>query len=281
MNGLMPRYCCPAGFLFPNLPLEQRLDAVAAAGIGGVELWARADRYRDLDVTSVSAEHVNRLCRDRGLSVVSLGAHPPTDTAHVRSVVALAAELGAGTVVIGCRGESVGEALCELRPAFAHAARAGVRIAVHNHVNGLILDADDMARLCATVDPQAGGLAFAPTHAVMAGQDPMDLIDRFGDRMLQLWLWDLWPGAGEAPSWLAEVYGHGREQFPGSGTLPFRRYLTAPGGREPGPLLNFMPHGVQEWPAERTVRALRDSLRWLSAREARAHDVEDGCDRLR
>ena len=269
------RCCCPAGFLFPNPPLERRLDGVAASGIRGVELWARADRYRDLDVASVSAERVHRLCRDRGLTVVSLAAHPPTDTAHVRSAVDLAAELGAETVVIGCKGESVADALRDLRPAFAHAARVGVRIAVHNHVNGLIRDADDVGRLCAEVDPEAGGIAFAPTHAVMAGQDPLSLIDRFGDRMLQLWLWDLWPGAGDARSWLAEVYGHGREQLPGSGTLPFREYLTALRARGSGPLLNFMPHGVQEWPAKRTVEALRASLRWLLAREASTHDVDD------
>ena len=146
MDDVMPRCCCPAGFLFPNLPLERRLDGVAASGIRGVELWARADRYRDLDVASVSAERVRRLCRDRGLTVVSLAAHPPTDTAHVRSAVDLAAELGAETVVIGCKGESVADALLDLRPAFAHAARVGVRIAVHNHVNGLIREADDMAR---------------------------------------------------------------------------------------------------------------------------------------
>ena len=270
MNGLMPRCCCPAGFLFPNLPLERRMGGVAAAGIGGVELWARADRYRDLDVASVSAERVQFLCRDRGLTVASLGAHPPTDTAHVRSAVNLAAELGAETVVIGCKGESVAEALRELRPAFAHAARVGVRIAVHNHVNGLIRDADDVEELCAEVDPAAGGSAFAPTHAVMAGQDPLDLIDRFGDRMLQLWLWDLWPGAGDARIWLEEVYGHGREQLPGSGTLPFREYLTALRARGSGPLLNFMPHGVQEWPAARTVEALRASLRWLASPEESA-----------
>ena len=264
------RVCCPAGFLFPNLALEGRLDAVAAAGIRAVELWTRADRYRDLDVSRVSAQRVRSLSRERGLYVVSLGVHPPTDTAHVGTAVALAAELEAETVVIGCQGEGIAAALRALDPAFDLAARIGVRIAVHNHVNGLIRRASDLALLCERVDPEAGGIAFAPPHAVMAGEDPLDLIDHFGDRMLQLWLWDLWPGAGDARSWLAEVYGHGREQFPGRGVLPFHHYLNALRAGGWTPLCNFMPHGVQEWPAERTVRALRDSLAWLAAPEASA-----------
>jgi sugar phosphate isomerase/epimerase len=262
--GTLRQSCsCPPGFLFPNLDFEKRLDAVAEAGIRRVELWARTDRYADLDPNGAETEKVRAAVADRGLSIASLGAQTARDRGDVETALRLASELGAEIAVIGSKWNSLPVFLDHLDALRDTASECRVRLAVFNHVKGLLRTDAEMEMLCSRFDAEFVGLSLAPPHAAILGEDPMKLISRFGPRILQLWLWDLLPGVDHPSDWMEIVYTRGDEQLPGNGCLAFDRFVAALQQSDVAPQLNFLPHGVQEWPAEKTVKALRDSLEWL------------------
>ncbi len=272
MTALNHLYSCAPGFLFPNLEFQDRLDAVAATGIQRVELWARTDRYADLHPECDHPEKIRAALSQRGLSVSSLGAHTSRGRAEVEKALLLAAKIGAEIVVIGSKVDSLPGFLENLSKSEDLAENLGVRIAVFNHVKGLVQTRREMAILCSDTDAGFAGLSLAPPHAAILGEEPSELISTLGSRILQVWLWDLLPGVPNPAEWMEIVYTRGDEQFPGAGALPFADYLSSLLRLGLAPQLNFVPHGVQDWPAERTVEALRGSLEWLESMV----DLQDG-----
>ena len=108
--------------LFSDRPLEEALDAAAAAGCETVEImsgaWSPHCRPAELLEDAAAREHLAALVAERGLAISALSCHANplhpdrgvaagADEAY-RDTVRLAAELGVATVITfsGCPGES-------------------------------------------------------------------------------------------------------------------------------------------------------------------------------
>jgi sugar phosphate isomerase/epimerase len=211
--------------VFP-LPVDDAFRLARTTGFDGVEVMVTADRAsRDARLLRASSARW-------GLPVLSVHA-PVLPLAHfalgrdqgdkLRRSAELAAELGAGTVVV--------------HPPFRwqrrHAARfldlvrelaaaTGVELAVENmfpwRVGPLVADVYSPGHDPATLDVDAAVLDFS--HAAVAGRDALDLALALGPRLRHVHLCDglvsprpgglvdqhLEPGTGDQP--VAEVLGH-------------------------------------------------------------------------
>jgi sugar phosphate isomerase/epimerase len=186
--------------LFGDLPLEQALDAAAAAGCEAVEIASASPHGRRRDLADLTAA--------RGLEISALSCHgnplhPDESVAAdadrtFREAVGLAAEVGVGTVITfaGCPGESEHSR----RPSWvtcswpddypetlewqwrervvpywleaaAFAAEHGVRVAIEPHPGFVVYNTATMLRLREAAG-SAIGVNFDPSHLFWQQIDP-------------------------------------------------------------------------------------------------------------
>jgi len=152
-----------------------------------------------------------------GLSAAGLAA--PTAHAHFlavdpRPVFAAASELGIETVIEPLvpaehwqSEEDVAAIAVQLNEAAKIAASYGVRIGYHNHAHELKLihGSPALALLAAKLD-DAVSLELDAYWVVVGDQDPVDLLRRFGDRVIALHVKD---GPGTADPRDQVAVGHG------------------------------------------------------------------------
>ncbi len=169
----------------PAWPLPAALEAMAAAGVEGVETAAAS-------VNLDAPAEVQGLVGRHGLQLVALHLNAANldPEAQVRGRVNLAALRNCLEVCrvpylltsgpAGGRPEDLGRLL---DTAGRELAACGVTLCYHNHGVELGDDARWLAGFCAATDPAHVGLAFDLGWAVRAGQDPAALVQRFAARI--------------------------------------------------------------------------------------------------
>lgn len=190
-------------------PWQRILDEIARAGFDGSELGPYGYYPTDLDELSRAFAQ-----RDLELpvgfvmeSLVALANGEVLDIAR-RTCASVAHGGGSTLVLIDAlnqqRTQTAGrsEAAPRLRDAEwsrlletvdamrALAGEWGLAVAFHPHAGTWVEFEDEIARLMADVDP-AVGLCLDTGHAVYAGVDPVDLIERYAPRVAHVHLKDL------------------------------------------------------------------------------------------
>lgn len=148
-------------------------------------------------------------------------------------------------------------------------AGEGIQMAYHHHMGTAVQSTDDVARLMASTSERVG-LLFDTGHCRFGGGDPLDWLDRWGDRMVHVHCKDVRDAVvsrshNRNASFLDAVVD-GVFAIPGDGSLDFDAILArlAQSGYD-GWLITEAendPTVTPSWPlAERSYRYLRDTAR--------------------
>src|SRR5262249_41111869 len=208
--------------LFDGSDLRTALQHVAWAGYRCVELAAIAGMCEHVKIgEDVGA--VKAMLAEFGLQPTAMEA-ATNDRERLRSVFALAGELGIEIVNIGSGGKtgdeaSTREAIARVRDLARLAGDADVKLAVKPHVGQAIHDAATGLRLVNEVTEPALGLNFDPSHLFRANETPQEVAPRWGAKIITSHFRDC-PWRGRSP-------GAPRQQIPGRGVVDIPATLRA------------------------------------------------------
>lgn len=169
-------------------PLPWLVESVAEMGYEGVEF---AYRLPDADAEAV-AEALDRT------GVVAAGAHVPVERFDELARLPEYRTLGCGSLVVPYLDESHFDSREAVERTAAHLADIGERLAdhpfdfgYHNHSHEFVPIEDGTAyEMLAAATPSTVALQLDVGHARLAGQDPVALLERYGDRIQQVHLKD-------------------------------------------------------------------------------------------
>ena len=171
---------------------ERVMTIVSEAGYDGVEGF-RAENAEDLvRLASLAAEY--------GLHLVNVGADDPETKARFNATLAnRAAEVPAGRKPAGREPDDAEfETLCRgIEPHLDVFQRFGLRPFHHIHVGCLLETTEDCARVLERL-PNLW-LLYDTGHLLAANSDPMEVLERFPDRIAHVHLKNFWtenPAAG-------------------------------------------------------------------------------------
>ena len=195
--------------LAPPVPFERVLDEIAEAGYEGTELASNAPRdaglLRDqlrrrglrlagaflaldfftspLDGELERAGLLARLLRDAGAGVLvaGLAAHPQRMASAGGS--RQPATTGAQYQQIATGLERVGE----------RCRQENIVLAFHNHAGTFVETAEELEEVCQRADPALVQLCLDVGHLIVGGGDPVQSIQRYGQRVAYIHLKDVDP----------------------------------------------------------------------------------------
>jgi sugar phosphate isomerase/epimerase len=151
--------------------------------------------------------------------------------------------------------------LIEILGEAAEVLRAeGVRAGLHNHVGTWVETEREIDRVLGALDPALLGASFDVGHLVWAGIDPVAVLTRYADRLVDVHVKDLDLAVAEAsraiPTGYDEASARGLFREPGTGGIDLDAVLAA------------LPDGFPGWVIIEIDRTVMDPLE--SARACRA-----------
>lgn len=183
------------GFVWPD-SAETAFEAMAKAGFRHLQLMAapphfdpwRSDAARTARLRAIIEKHGLRLlAADLASSDINL-ASASSDVVEFsveayRRLVARCAELGTTSVCVGSGrrhallDKANAELMTSFRPAFRtiveEARRLGLKVALENHPQGLLADAETIARFIADEGFADVGVIYDVANAAAIGEDPV------------------------------------------------------------------------------------------------------------
>jgi len=251
-----------ASLLFAGHERAKVVEALRSIGVAAVDLWsipgwAEHVRLDEDDPIAIAAELQQNGVRPCALSLYT------RDPQRLRRGVEFAARLGAPIVVNGAVGRDWGELATFLRPALDAAAQTGIRLAIENHTDTLLDSGDRMAEFCRRFPADLVGIAFAPPHAWVVGERPNELVHRFADRLLLVYLWDVAPQNRGLAWWRQHWHEFPEAQFPGEGILDFVALADALQRTSCPAQQVICLHGTELWSTEQLQRHLQKALTFL------------------
>jgi inosose dehydratase len=202
----------------PAAPASRVLDEIAVTGYAGTELgdWGflptnplalrdeLAARGLALAGAFVAIALANPAAHEPGLAMAVRTARLLADAADAEPVIVLSdenASVPARTLNAGRIGPEHG--LTEAHwDTFAHGAErvaravrdaTGLRTAFHPHCAGYVETPDEIDALLARADPRLLGLCLDTGHITYAGGDPLDVLQRYQNRLWHVHLKDCDP----------------------------------------------------------------------------------------
>lgn len=255
-----------SSLLFAGHDRTITLQAMKEVGIGEIDLWSIPNWAEHVKLDADDPEEIANEVQGAGLQVCALSLYT-SDPQRLRLGLEFAAKLGAPMVVNGTRGQSWDELAEFLRPALEVAERTGVKLALENHTDTLLDSSDRIEELCRRFPADLVGIAFAPPHCVVIGERPNDIVHRFADRILLLYLWDVSPRNRGLAWWRKHWHEFPEEQFPGSGIVDFQALADAIRITGYKGKLVICLHGTESWGVEKLkmhLKACREYLRHLN-----------------
>lgn len=173
--------------LFAGADLESALDQVAFAGYEYVELAAIKGMCEHLAPGADTAQ-IKQQVADRGLTATAIEA-ATTDADRLRQIFELANQVDIQIVNIGSGGvsddeESTKQSIAHVAELAKIASDFGIRLAVKPHVGQAIYNGATALRLTEEVTEPALGLNFDPSHLFRADEEPAEIAQRWGGRIV-------------------------------------------------------------------------------------------------
>ena len=157
---------------------------VKACGLAAVELCGMHADFAAPD----TFEGVIRTYRDAGVSIVSIGVQGfKNEPAKEARFFDFARRAGATTISANFPADGAQEAL---RAAERLAVEHGIRLAIHNHGGKHWLGSSQMLQAVFRQTGPQIGLMLDTAWALDAGEDPVAMVEKFGDRLYGLHLKD-------------------------------------------------------------------------------------------
>jgi len=194
-----------------SLTIEDWIRASSGLGIEGVELYPKFLASSDVDYL----RGLRRVADDAGLELPMMCSSPdfvdPRPGAweravhHMRECVDVMTELGRGRdwrsvrVLSGQRwpgvqhGPAVDRVVAGIDEVLRHAGERAVHVVMENHYKDGLWTYPEFAQrsavfeeIIARIDSPWFGVNFDPSNAVVAGEDPVELLDRIVDRVVTM-----------------------------------------------------------------------------------------------
>jgi len=216
----------------PERPLIDVVNAVKDAGYAGIELNAETLPWANAHITPMTPreerEQVRRAIAAAKLKVPAIGAHIPMlhpDAGqrrkagdYVKGCCDLAIEMGSdyvhilsGPLAAGTARETgwmwFADAVQEL---VGHAAARKIDVGIEAIAGHLFHSAEDYARLMADLPGVPFKVNFDPSQIIVQGMDPLEVVDRFADRIAHVHMKD---GSGLFPDFAFPPLGEGEIDF--------------------------------------------------------------------
>jgi sugar phosphate isomerase/epimerase len=219
---------------YGTMPVEVILPELKATGAEALDVWAGRWGNQTEQIEALGRERFAALLAQHGARVavytcmdVSLARAEP----RMRAVKAWGGEMvvagfgGGGPGARDLRGDDLKRAIRatveKLKPALAQAGEIGVKVAIENHLNGLLETPDGVSWLAETLREPHVGIALAPFHLPQDAARLGQLVGDLGSRVFYFYAWQHGDGSGELPA------AAQRRQLPGVGPLDFAPMLAA------------------------------------------------------
>ncbi len=239
---------------FAERPFAEACAALREIGCNEVDIWSVANWCEHLPPADVNPdlESAKGTLAAHQLSCRAISAYGKDSDAMLLARLEHLAALGGQTLVRGSGPEdmTVADFARAFMPFVRRAEELGVQIGIENHRGSVINSVASMRELLARVESPALGIAFAPIHVHIAGEDIAEAIHAVADRIALCYAWDWGPTADK--NWKDP-----QEQVPGTGVIDFHamfRALHEIGYRDP---LCLFAHGLEYERSEDAVVALR------------------------
>lgn len=162
-----------ASCMYGYAPLAEIMPEAKKIGATGIDIWPKVhgDQREQLDV--IGEEKFAEMLRDNDLELSCITQYK-LGPFGIDDEIRLAGRLGCKMIVTGGKGprnlkgkelkSAIADFLVKLKPTLEIARENGVRIAIENHANNLIHDADSLRYLVDLAPADAIAVAFAPYH---------------------------------------------------------------------------------------------------------------------
>lgn len=219
---------------YGTMPVADILPELNATGCEGLDVWAGRWGNQREQIEALGHERFAALLASHGARVATytcMDVGFAKAAPQMRALKASGGDLmvggfgGGGPGAKELRGDDLKRAIRatveKLKPAFAQAGEIGVKLAIENHLNGLLETPDGVRILADTLREPHVGIAFAPFHlpqdAALLGR----LVGELGGRLFYYYAWQYGDGSGDLPPPVQ------KRQLPGVGPLDFAPMLAA------------------------------------------------------
>jgi sugar phosphate isomerase/epimerase len=219
---------------YGTLPITDIVPEVHRTGCDALDIWAGRWGNQREQIDALGHEKFAALLQQHRARV---GTYTCMDPGFLKSGPHMLAmkKFGGDMIVAGfptggpgskdLRGEDLRRGIRasaeKLKPVIARAGELGVKLAIENHLNGLLEPPESLNMLVDAIPDKHVGVAFAPFHLP---QDPMllgRLVGDLGERLLYYYAWQYGDGSGNLPP------PQQKKQLPGVGPLDFKPMLAA------------------------------------------------------
>ncbi|MCO8121975.1 sugar phosphate isomerase/epimerase [Stieleria sp. TO1_6] len=214
-----------ASCMYGYTSLDEILPEVHRCGATGIDLWPKVHGNQREQLDQIGESRFAEMLRqfDVKLSCITQYKLGPFG---IDDEIKLANRLGCHTIVVGGQGPknlagaelktAVAAFIEKLQPTLELARENKVRIAIENHANNLIHDADSLRVLAELAPADVIGVAFAPYHLPQDPEILCNLLRDLGDSVDVFYAWQHGMGCSEKLPKQQELL-----QLPGRGTLDF------------------------------------------------------------
>src|SRR5258708_2110206 len=185
---------------FPQAPFAEILDVMRDTGFIGIRLTPFPGILNNYNMTQAELE---KEVSTRNLQIVTISFNGPTHDpsqlpkilTDARTAMNFLKNFGAHHLVVfspSCRakGADSPDAFANMCTAFNRIGEAagemGFRAGLHNHLNQMVENTDEMARCMALTDPKLFHFSPDTAHVHLAGGDMVAVLDKFRDRVMLL-----------------------------------------------------------------------------------------------
>ncbi len=218
---------------YGSLPIAEIAREMKPAGCVGLDIWAGRWGNQREQIDFMGHEAFAAVLQQSGARVSCYTCMDPgflKCEPHLRAM----RKFGGDMIVAGfpgvpkgreLRGDALRQAirgsLEKMKPIIAVAGEQGVKLAIENHLNGLLETPDGCRVLAEEIRDAHVGIALAPFHlpqdAALLGKLTADL----GSRIFYFYAWQFGDGSGDLPP------SQQKRQLPGIGPLDFKPMLAA------------------------------------------------------
>jgi sugar phosphate isomerase/epimerase len=216
---------------FPPVPFTEILDVMRDTGFIGIRLTQFPGILTKYDITSAQLE---KEVSKRNLQIVTISFNGPTHDpsqlvkvlADARTAMNFLKNFGAHHLVVfspsrRAKGADSPEAFGNMCTAFNRIGEAAgeldFRAGLHNHLNQMVENTDEMARCMALTNPKLFHFSPDTAHVHLAGGDMVSVLDKFRDRVMLMDYKDARREGLDKQAFLPNIFdlGDGEIDFPG------------------------------------------------------------------
>jgi len=214
-----------ASCMYGYTPLAEILPEAKKIGAGGIDIWPKVHGDQREQLDELGEQRFAEMMMQHGLELSCITQYK-LGPFGIDDEIRLAGRLGCKMIVTGGAGPknlqgselktAIAEFLKKLTPTINIARENGVRIAIENHANNLIHDADSLRYLSDLAPSDVIGVAFAPYHLPQETDVLCTLLRDLGDSVDVFYAWQHGMGCMTKLPKEQELL-----QMPGRGELDF------------------------------------------------------------